>query len=64
MARQKRTAGEMARALGITAHTAGRRLSGAVPFNISDVAAVGEWLGVDVTDLMRRAEAKTQAVAS
>lgn len=64
MARQKRTAGEMARAVGITAHTAGRRLSGAVPFNITELDAVARWLGIDVAALMPRTDRAVQAVAS
>ncbi|REC98371.1 BetR domain-containing protein [Microbacterium sp. AG157] len=64
MARQKRTAGEMARVLDITAHTAGRRLSGAVAFSISDLMSVAMWLGMDPKELLRRAEEPAHAAAS
>lgn len=65
LARQKRTAGELAEVLGITAHTAGRRLSGAVPFNVVELNTAARWLGMDPTVLMQRAERDTaQAVAS
>ncbi|MDQ1111205.1 transcriptional regulator with XRE-family HTH domain [Microbacterium testaceum] len=64
MARQKRTAGEMARVLGITAHTAGRRLSGAVAFSVTELMAVAMWLGMDAKELLRRAEEPAHAVAS
>lgn len=63
MARQKRTAGELARVVGITAHTAGRRLNGAVPFNITELDAVARWLDIDLTALMKRAERSDEAVA-
>ncbi|MBQ9916892.1 MAG: hypothetical protein IJO71_06795 [Microbacterium sp.] len=62
MARQKRTAGEMAKVIGTTPHTAGRRLSGAVPFNIAELDAVAKWLGVDLASLMR--EPRSRAMAS
>ncbi|MGR9839052.1 helix-turn-helix domain-containing protein, partial [Escherichia coli] len=64
LARQKRTAGEMAQVLGITAHTAGRRLSGAVPFNVTELDAVARWLGVDVASLVQETPRTTRAVAS
>jgi hypothetical protein len=56
LARQKKTAGEMASVLGITAHTAGRRLNGDVPFNVVEIAIIARWLGLSVIELMRRAE--------
>ncbi|RKE60431.1 BetR domain-containing protein [Microbacterium sp. AG238] len=56
MARQKRTAGEMAGALGITPHTAGRRLNGATPFNVVELGNVAHWLGMTPDVLVQRAE--------
>lgn len=56
LARRKRTAGAMATALGMTAHTAGRRLSGDVPFNVIEVANLERWLGLEAGELIRRAE--------
>jgi transcriptional regulator with XRE-family HTH domain len=64
MARQKRTAGEMAQALGITAHTAGRRLSGAVPFNVTELDAVARWLGVELEQLLQKSPRESKAMAS
>lgn len=67
MARQLKTAGEMAQALGITAHTAGKRLNGRIPFTMVESARVAEWLGLDLLELMRRAtsaNAQPMAVAS
>lgn len=62
LARQKRTAREMAVVLGISEHTAGRRLSGDAPFNMIELAAACRWLGISLSDLVRRAE--NVAVAS
>jgi hypothetical protein len=47
MARQRKTNAEMALALGVTAHTVARRLSGAVPFDAVELVQIGLWLGVD-----------------
>jgi len=66
MARQKRTGGELAEVLGITAHTAGRRLNGSIPFNVVEFDTTARWLGVDSAELMKRAERAdvAEAVAS
>ena len=64
LARQKRTANELAAVLGISAHTAGRRLSGDVPFNVIELAALCQWLNVDLADLIGRVQRDTTAVAS
>ncbi len=64
LARQKRTANELATVLGISAHTAGRRLSGDVPFNVIELAALCQWLNVDLADLIGRVKRDTTAVAS
>lgn len=65
LARQKRTAGDAAAAIGITAHTMGRRLNGSSPFNVLELDALGRWLGVDAATLMKRAERPVgQAAAS
>lgn len=55
MARQRYTGHQLADALGITAHTAGRRLSGAVPFDVVELAHIGQWLDVDPATLLVRA---------
>lgn len=64
MARQRRTASELAQAVGISAHTAGRRLNGAIPFSIPEMDAVARWLGVDIITLLERTERLDRAVAS
>jgi hypothetical protein len=52
MARQRKTATELADVIGVTQHTAGRRLSGAVPFTLVDLVLIGEWLDIDPRHLM------------
>jgi len=52
MARQQKTQAELAAVIGVTAHTAGRRCSGAVPFDVIEIAAVAEWLSVPVEQLL------------
>lgn len=47
LARQKKTAGNLAAVLSMTPHTAGRRLRGDVPFDVIELAQIGLWLGVD-----------------
>lgn len=47
MARRRKTATELAAVLGTTAHTAGRRLNGEVPFDVVELVAIGLWLDVD-----------------
>lgn len=64
MARQKRTASELATVLGISAHTAGRRLNGESPFNVLELATVCRWLEVDLAALVNRIERGAKAVAS
>jgi transcriptional regulator with XRE-family HTH domain len=49
MGRQRKTQAELAQALGITAATAGRRLSGEVPFDLIEIAQAAVWLGVEPT---------------
>ena len=55
MARQRRSNHDLAVELGVTDHTAGRRVNGEVPFNASDLAAVSEWLNIDIVALVKRA---------
>lgn len=47
LARQRRTAGDLATVLGMTPHTAGRRLNGEVPFDVVELVQIGLWLGID-----------------
>ena len=47
LARQRKTAGELAAVLGMTPHTAGRRLNGEVPFDVVELVAIGLWLDIE-----------------
>lgn len=68
LAVQRRTANDLALALGVTAHTIGRRLAGASPFNVIEMALAAQWLGMTPDALVRRAEERMaradKAVAS
>ena len=64
LARQKRTAGEAAAAIGVTPHTMGRRLNGDVPLNMVEHAALCRWLGIEPAEMMRRANGDVEAVMS
>ena len=63
MARQRKTAADLAPVLGITQHTAGKRLNGQSSFTYSELAAAAQWLGLTVSVLAARAE-HVEAVAS
>lgn len=53
MARQRRTALDLAEVLGVTPHTAGRRLNGDVPFTIVELVVVSAWLGTPLQKLLQ-----------
>jgi len=57
LARQQKTAGDLAVALGMTAHTAGRRLRGEVPFDVIELTQIGIWLGIDPRRFMPTSDA-------
>lgn len=61
LARQKRSARELAAVLGISEHTAGRRLNGETPFNMVELVTACTWLRMGLADLVRRAEAVAAA---
>lgn len=46
MGRQRKSQADLARALGITAATAARRLDCTAPFDTKELATVAAWLGV------------------
>lgn len=46
MGRQSKTKADLARALGISQHTAAKRLNASSPFDAIELFRVGEWLGV------------------
>lgn len=52
MARQNKTQAGLADALKVTAHTASKRMSGEIPFNIVELLAVARWLEVDLLRLL------------
>ena len=58
MARQRRTHADIARALGASEATVGRRLSGDVPFKISELSTVAEFLSVPLSALLPSESAK------
>ncbi len=65
LARQRRTAAELALAIGVTQQTIGRRLSGATPFNAIEMAHVAGFLDVGLPTLWERATTpRSRAVAS
>lgn len=64
LARQRRTAGELALALGITQHTIGRRLSGDTFFNASEMVLAARFLGIGLVVLWERALAPQQAAVA
>lgn len=65
LARQRRTAAELALAIGSTQQTIGRRLSGATPFNAIEMAFLSRFLGIPLSLLWERATApQPRAVAS
>lgn len=55
MARQRKTAADLAIAIGTTQHTVGRRLNGATPFNVAELAAIAEFFGTTTDALIRLA---------
>ncbi|MBO3663696.1 hypothetical protein [Microbacterium stercoris] len=61
LARQRRTAADLAHALDVTPHTVGRRLNGDVPFSMYELVLATRWLGIDLTDLVSRATQRAAA---
>ncbi len=64
LAVQKRTATEFALVLGITAHTAGRKLAGGSVLNAIEIAVGAQWLGFTPDVMVRRAELRLESSAS
>ncbi|MHC9046743.1 helix-turn-helix domain-containing protein [Microbacterium saperdae] len=63
LARQRKTAGELGAVLGITQHTIGRRLNGGTPFNAIELMQTASWLGMSLSELVRRAEVEMAAAS-
>lgn len=61
LARKQKTAGDMARLLGITPHTAGRRLNGSVDFTVVDLLQLSAWLDVPMAVFFAHAEPAASA---
>lgn len=64
LARQRKTAGELATALALTPHTIGRRLSGEKPFTIIEIAQAAVFLGVPLSRLLVGLDAGPNEAAS
>lgn len=60
MARQQRTQTAMARGIGRNQQWLSRRLTGQIAFDVADLIAIAEWLGVPLSSLL---PATTEAVA-
>lgn len=56
LARQRKTATELAAVLGITQHTMGKRLNGSTTFNLVELFQAAAWLGLSLEEIARRAE--------
>lgn len=61
LARQRRTAADLALAIGTSQHTIGRRLSGAKPFNAVEMVLAARFLGIGLPVLWERATAPQPA---
>jgi len=55
MARQGKSKGELAQALGVTLNTAKSRYSGSQPYNVVELVQVALWLGVGIDYLAEAA---------
>ena len=52
LARAGKTAGDMAIVIGVTPHTAGRRLRGITDFTAVELVVIAKWLGIEASDLL------------
>lgn len=64
LARQRKTAAGLASTVGITAHTMGVRLKGAVPFNVAELMIIATELGMTLVELISRAEQAEKKTAA
>jgi len=64
LARQRRSAAELALAIGITQGTVGRRLNGSVPFNAIEMVLAARFLGIGLPVLWERATASQNVAAA
>lgn len=63
MARQRKTQGELAEALGMGEHTVGRRVRAEVPFTVVELEQIALWLDVPVSQLWPSSIAPKAATA-
>lgn len=63
LAKRRKTATDLAAILGITPHTAGRRLSGRVAFTVAELFIIASWLDVPLGEILSTAPAGTQESA-
>ena len=52
MARQRRTQQDVALLLGVSQTAVSRRLTGSIPFDVSELLTVARWLGVSAASLL------------
>lgn len=52
LARQRKTQGDLAVALGISQQSVSRRMTGAQPFDVDELHRIAAWLGVPVSALL------------
>lgn len=64
LARLNETQTALCHATTMAKATASRRLSGESPFGLDELMKVADFLGVSVSDLLKRAEAQVEARAS
>lgn len=57
LARQRKSGSALARHLGVPQSSVSRRLLGHVPFDVDQIAATAEFLGVPMSALLPREEA-------
>ncbi|GEM_PF-1826146 len=62
LARQRKTAAELALVLGISQHTMGKRLNGSTTFNLIELFKATSWLGLSLEEIAHRAEAAEKKV--
>jgi DNA-binding phage protein len=62
IARQRRSATDVAERAGMVTSTLTRKLDGQYPFNTSELEAVTSALGITMTELFRRADTHAEEV--
>lgn len=64
MVRKRRTNADLGVVIGVTPHTAGRRLKNDPPFNLIELAQIASWLGVGLATLTERAQSSVAAATA